>query len=467
MSFVLALNSCGKWLDIQPYDKISEDQLYSSAEGFEELLNGIYIELNHSSLYGSTLLVEAIEIMGGAYEIGDEANIWGNYSDLKDYDYNTEYWRSRFSLTWNKAYSLILNCNKLLENIDSKKSLFSGKDYEIIKGEALALRAMLHFDMLRLFGPVYSETPDALSIPYYDTVSLNPLPQLPASEIITRVIKDLVAAQSLLINDPIITEGTLMSSSPAGDDFVRYRALRLNYYAVEALLARAHLYSGDKEQANKYALDVIKVAAKYFPFVQREQVIGTDQPDRIFSGEILFALSNSSRHQLFLNWFSPSRTTFTFKMETALINNEVFGGGAQTGGFQDDYRNRAMWSSSGTNRFFYKYSDPDESSVRSTMVPLIRIGEMYLIAAETEPGSAGLSYINTLRRNRGLSSALTTLSTKTLALEYIRELYGEGQLFYFYKRLNTTIIRSSSENRNIPPSASVFVVPLPDTEKDN
>ena len=146
---------CSGWLDVKPYDQISEEELLESDEGFQKLLNGIYIELNSDELYGSTLSVEMIEILGGAYEIGDNSSVWGEPTrgPQRHPDYNTDYWRGRLNGTWNKAYALILSCNKLLKNIQGRQALFTGHNYDIIRGEALALRAMLHFDMLRLFGP--------------------------------------------------------------------------------------------------------------------------------------------------------------------------------------------------------------------------------------------------------------------------------------------------------------------------
>ena len=101
--------SCDKWLDVKPYDKISQDELLSTEEGFIKLLNGIYVELNSDILYGGALSVEMIEIMGGAYLMGTDKSVWGNYSDLSQHEYGTEYWRARMNETWNKAYSLILN----------------------------------------------------------------------------------------------------------------------------------------------------------------------------------------------------------------------------------------------------------------------------------------------------------------------------------------------------------------------
>lgn len=85
LAFLLA--GCSNWLDVQPYDQISEDELVKSEEGFQKALNGIYIGLNDEALYGKSLTVEMIEIMGGAYEIGNESLVWGNYTDLKDYKF--------------------------------------------------------------------------------------------------------------------------------------------------------------------------------------------------------------------------------------------------------------------------------------------------------------------------------------------------------------------------------------------
>lgn len=469
----LLFGGCSEWLDVKPYDQISEDELMESEEGFQKLLNGIYIELNDDDLYGNALTVEMIEIMGGAYEIGNDANTWSNYPDLKNYKYTTEYWRQRLDATWDKAYALVLNCNKLLQNIDSRKELFPGEHYNIIKGEALALRALLHFDLLRLFGPVYSLRPEALSIPYYTAETLTPEPLLPASEVIAKVTADLKEARILLANDPVITEGTLMSGTSDGkSNFLRYRALRLNYYAVTGLLARVCLYAGQGRDAYAYATEVIKAANNgIFPFVKKSDVSGaTGDPDRIFSTEVLFALSHTSRNQLFKNYFDPARVPdFTFKMETNLMNQLIYGGGIETGGNQDDYRCRVNWIASGSARYFYKYADLEETGkIENTMIPLLRLGEMYLIAAEGQSDNlvAGVSFVNTLRKNRGVSN-LPTLTPDLLKYEYIRELYGEGQLFFMYKRLYSSILWSASDSKNPQPAESVFVVPLPDTEKDD
>lgn len=465
--------SCDSWLEVKPYDQIAEGELQKSEEGYQKMLNGIYIDLNSDALYGQTLSVEMIEVMGGAYTIGTDNSVWGNYKDLSSYQYNTEYWRDRLDQTWNKAYALILNCNKILETIDGNKNLFTDGSYYIIKGEALALRAMLHFDMLRLFGPVYSKDSDKKAIPYYTKQTNSPEPILTAQEVMEKITTDYEDALNYLANDPVKTEGTMMSSTEDGSsNFLRYRALRLNYYAVEALMARAYLYMGNKTEAFKYATDVIKTADQnIFPFVDKNLVIGSPaDPDRIFSSEVLFALTNTSRGTIHKNFFDPSRLpNYVFRMDDSMMSNLVYGGAATTGGYQDDYRYRACWMATGSNRYFYKYSDMvANGSIQNTMIPMVRLGEMFLIAAESQSGDlkAGVQYVNALRRNRGVAS-LTTLTPDLLKYEYIRELYGEGQLFYLYKRLNSNIITSATSSKNPKASDLIFVVPLPDTETEN
>ncbi len=156
-------------------------------------------------------------------------------------------------------------------------------------------------------------------------------------------------------------------------------------------------------------------------------------------------------------------------MDSDMFSRLIFGG-SQSGGSQDDYRCRVNWiATGGTNRYFYKYSDMvDVGNIRNTMIPMVRMGEMYLIAAEScsETLADGLSYVNLLRSNRGVS-ALPELTPELLQYEYIRELYGEGQLFFMYKRMFSPVLTSVNPSKNPQPSDELFVVPLPDTETQN
>ena len=296
---------------------------------------------------------------------------------------------------------------------------------------------------------------------------------LSADKVADNILHDLLEARILLAGDPVRTEGVRMEGNAMGSDvFMYYRNLRLNYYAVAALLARANLYFGDKESAYYYAKEVIDASDKgIFSFVDRSLVTGSpDDPDRIFSSEIIFALSHSQRNTLFKNYYDPSRLpNCVFRMDNDLMSKYIFGGGTLTGGDQDDYRYRVNWVATGANRYFYKYSDmKDVGNIRNTMIPMIRLGEMYLIAAEacSADVSGGLGFVNILRSARGVTS-LPALTNDILQYEYIRELYGEGQLFFMYKRMFSRVLSSVVESENALPSDRIFIVPLPDSEKDN
>jgi hypothetical protein len=80
------------------------------------------------------------------------------------------------------------------------------------------------------------------------------------------------------------------------------------------------------------------------------------------------------------------------------------------------------WVATGANRYFYKYSDMvDSGNIQNTMIPMIRLGEMYLIAAESRAKdiAAGVGYVNQLRSHRGVGN-LTALTRDILQYEYIR-----------------------------------------------
>lgn len=163
-TILLGLNSCNSWLDVQPYDRVAEDVVFESVKGFENALNGIYIELNTNSLYGQYLSCEMIEIMAQRYSV-NKSNAF-NY-DLMLHKYTEQGCKARFASIWKDAYSLIANINLLLKNCESHRNVLTDEYYNLLKGECYALRAFLHFDIFRLFGPVYDLDVMTVNLPYY------------------------------------------------------------------------------------------------------------------------------------------------------------------------------------------------------------------------------------------------------------------------------------------------------------
>ena len=108
--------------------------------------------------------------------------------------------------------------------------------------------------------------------------------------------------------------------------------------------------------------------------------------------------------------------------------------------YNQDYRFPYSWfisNEAGKDyETFFKFADIEDKDKKSRfMQPLIRMSEMYYIAAETETSEdAALDYLNTVRRERGLGDNLTAgvdLQNEIFK-EYKKEFFGEGQLFYYF-----------------------------------
>ena len=102
------------------------------------------------------------------------------------------------------------------------------------------------------------------------------------------------------------------------------------------------------------------------------------------------------------------------------------------------------------------------------LLPMIRMSEMYYIIAETaENETDALASINLVLDNRGVE-LLTSASQleSTLLNEYQKEFWGEGQLFFYYKRMNASSILSAFSGGNVEMNDTKYVLPLPQSETD-
>ena len=134
---------------------------------------------------------------------------------------------------------------------------------------------------------------ESLTVPYADTKEIIRRDRLTLSDIINnKIIPDLTLAQELLRDsDPIITDGVLNSTEDDVSNWDRYRQMRMNYYAVTLVKARAYLWIKDYTNALKEANSLIEDPSfsTTFPWVEPGTLLGnTTNPDRVFSTECLF-----------------------------------------------------------------------------------------------------------------------------------------------------------------------------------
>ena len=455
----LATGGCKKYLTVQPQGSYTEDQVYSNANAMQQALNGIYIDIAGDDLYGLNLTNLAVELMGQRYAPPSSGNAGENLAAIANYQYDVLEVRNVFEAIWRKAFSTILATNlfirKSAQSIEA--GIVSTGNGKQLQGEALALRALLHFDMLRLFGPVYAAKPGQQAIAYYTQSNGQQQPLLPASNVVDSILADLSVAETLLGSDPVRTRGIVAQK----DFYFGYRNQRMNYYAVKALQARVLLWAGRNSEARTAALAVIQEGEKWFPWLN-PSAIGTVQssPDRVFSPELLFTLYTPSMYTNYNARFNPSMGDQLVLTADPNRLNQVYESN------DNDYRyNANTWAlSTLSKKTFFKYADvPATTAAFRFLQPMIRKSELYYILAETEPNSSqALTYLNTVRYNRNLVNVTNAAALPDeITKEYKKEFWGEGQLFFYYKRKNLASIPSGSGSSNVTP---VYVVPLPLSE---
>lgn len=464
--------SCSKWVDVKPTDRLGEDQLFVDPAGYTKAINGVYVEMANTALYGQEMTTGAVDVLAQYYVLTSSTH---RYFDHTTFVYTSGKVKPTFDNAWKKAYELVANCNVIIEKCGNAPSQKLPEPYYgIIKGEALALRAFLHLDMLRLFGPIYTEANKMQpAIPYVIKSGFEISPIQSAELVINRITEDLKTALSLMeTTDPIRTSGVRNGNNPSGPNDLYYRQYRLNYYATKALLARAYLWKGDKQGALVQAeelLNEVQVQKNVFPYVTAGAATSTTLPDRVFSSEVMFSVYDINRIEMFKRQFdvnldNNNKLSFSNGDANESRVNALYDDA-------NDYRRR-IWqnTSSGTITALtnLKYMDIANAPGRY-MNPLIRISEVLLIAAECHPDLAtGITYLNKVRTSRNALSlnpaSQATLQTAIMN-EFRKETVGEGQQFFFYKRTGQqTIPNHAAVTGTKAMILTNYVVPLPDSE---
>lgn len=151
---LLGTASCKKWINDTPQpEQVDESAVFSTEKGFQEALNGVYLQMADSSLYGRDLTMGVLSLMGRSYDVNIKPEIGALFYQSALYNLKGQSVGRYSSGVWIKMYQSIANLNNMLINLEAKKSIFTGNNYNQFKGEGLALRAYLHFDLLRLFAP--------------------------------------------------------------------------------------------------------------------------------------------------------------------------------------------------------------------------------------------------------------------------------------------------------------------------
>ncbi|MDR0545291.1 MAG: RagB/SusD family nutrient uptake outer membrane protein [Odoribacteraceae bacterium] len=449
----LLLASCSEWLDVEPRSQVKDEELFSSEAGFKEALAGVYALLATDALYVKELRFGMLGVLAREWDYQNTS-----YADETTYNYEGANPTNRIEGIWTGLYNAIANANVILEVIDEKKHLFSGANYPVIKGEALALRAFIHFDLLRCFGATPGEGPDRPAIPYVARYTSLQSPQLTVAGVIEKVLADLDSATFYLQADPIRTGEKITETVDNG--YLINRQLHLNYYAARGLQARVLLYNKDYARAAESAREVINSGR--FPWTTQQRLI--NGADYTGAAEQLWGIDVNNLSAISEAYFQTTGGNNVFSITSASLMS-------YHENITDDYRYLYLYNvgegANSNSRYIAKYNASSSDSLYySNKMAMIKIAEMHFILAEAlqRDRQDFLPALNAAREARGVAP-LTAVADfdAALASEFRKEFIGEGQLFFHYKRKQMENIPNTDLN---PVELKAYVFPLPKSERE-
>ncbi len=397
--------SCNFLDESSPNDLAANGAITDGASA-EAALLGIYSAMQNNSYYGFQYMV-----IGDA--LADNAST-GGYQALSLDQIGAKELTSANIITesmWVAIYRVIANANALIEALP-KVSDLEPKEKNHLEGQARALRAMAHFDLLRLFGE-HNKLNSAFGVPIVKTVqTINDKPgRASVSAVYDFVLEELNKAAGQL--DPTQTQ-------------VQY----LNTHGVNALLARVYLYKKDLAKAAEFADKVIKSNAyKLLPAAEYASIYTSRR-----TAESVFELSFDSQNRSGFNGGTYSRDDAIrpeldymaaqglgefFKQSPSDVRAQMLD--------YDPQNNDATIVPDGRTQKYRGEESKDNPAY------IIRYAEVLLIMAEARGGVQGLVFLNQLRKARGLSEIASSNATEfaqALLNERRAEFNFEGQRMF-------------------------------------
>ncbi|RZK69390.1 MAG: RagB/SusD family nutrient uptake outer membrane protein [Pedobacter sp.] len=435
---MLLTASCAK-LDLVPTDSISPDKAFRN-------MNDI-----NMGLIGAYALVEYTPI--SINSITSDECFFPAESTVNNDAFRWLYNSSSGSVTslYADYYRAIDRANRTLAGLDAltitPTDVPTAARY---RGELLALRAYLHFELLRAYASSYQT--GALGVPYMLASSIGYPARDNFEVVIANAKADLVAAKGLI--PTTFTDKT-----------------RITKAAVSAIQARLALYEKNWSEAITYANEVIAV----YPLATKAQFPGvwTDANDNEVVWKAKRLGTSDSRIGDF--YFRQVGAIVQYAPAFKLINafdkvNDL------------RYASYIKFDPSRTgNKSQYllnKYIGSQPVSAPGLAdIKLFRTGEMYLIKAEAEAESTGdaagdLNALRNARINGYVNATFADKPTLIAAImeERYKELAFEGHRFFDLKRRNLPVQRLAADAVNVsnavtlPIMQAQYALPIPALE---
>ena len=438
ITFMLTTFGCQGVLDIEPAQSLSTQEALSDFQSLETALYGAYDGLQATAYYGRDFVVNP--------EVGGE-NVYISINNSNRFLINYRYELNATATQggfWEQGYDVILRVNNIINTIGSVED-GSVADRNQVLGEALFLRAVVHFDLSRVFCAPYLEGSGAdTGIPIMLEAAIGEPARNTLAEVYSQVNVDLTQAKGLINQDL----GTF----------------RAGVNAVNALQARVALYQGNNSEAIARATDLINNTAYSL-------TDGADLPD--------FYITSGNAAEIFTLKRNPDETQGSNNLGQ-IYNPQGYGDIRVTTDIINSYeagddRTALYYLQQGE---YYNGKFLGEEGVPGLVsVKILRLAEMYLIRAEArakESDFVGATEdVNKLRAKRGLADLPANATLDDVLTEKNREFAFEGHRTFDLWRNGKPLVRVQA-NTGLEVSAPAFIeansflriYPLPQTELD-
>jgi tetratricopeptide (TPR) repeat protein len=439
------MSGCTNFLNLPPLQDLDADGALSNAQGVETAIVGAYQIVQSGDMWGGNALTMP-EVFGD-FALPERGNLdfhTGMYANR-----NLNFFNAHGRGCWNSAYDGINRINNVLARLNSAQDL-SEASRNRVRGEALFLRGLLHFELVRWFALPWGSTNDnshrgivIRTDPTNAPATQGPRRRNTVAEVYTQVIQDLTEAERLL---PV----------PGGAGAIQGRATK---WSAAAILARVYFQQNDFARAAEAAGRVI--GSNAYQLAPLNTMFG--ESPRPGSPEVIFEVRNrddnnnngigdASRYDGFQIPFISASDTLKRLIASFPMND----------------RRRAFLQDEGAapNRVFI-----NKFAGFVMNIPIVRLAEMLLTRAEclAETGNAAgaLADLNAVRRRAGIAE-LTGLSGQALRdairRERAMELIFEGDRFHNLKRMRADNINPLLPSQRLAWNAPQLLWKIPDTE---
>lgn len=418
---------CGDaWLDdMSPSTSVETPESLNTDTEVDYALNGIYTVLRDYHYYGARYTYYGDVT-------GEDMQARGNTKRVAKYYLFQLTGATTPSSFWSYPYLAIRNANNIITYANDLPENEVSDALKHYKGEALTIRALSHFDLVKVYGTTYTKDNGAsLGVPIVtEHLDKDARPaRSTVAEVYTQVIKDLEDAANLLDT--------------------KKNDIRLNWYGNQLLLARAYLYMGNDEKAYKVSTNLIAKANtdRSYGLVDNDNFPEMWQDDS--SPEYLFMLKNNaeevSSSKEFIGNLASRKGYDDLSLSSDYINllDED----------PDDVRHKIVEKYKPADYRWYtmKYRSPD---YKYSNIPVLRLAEAYLIAAESavklNDKTNAAKYLNSIvqRANPDKEVEVDDVTIDRVLIERRKELVGEGHRLFDAMRNNQTIERKGASHNS-------------------